>query len=93
MKKIKDFWIQSYQSDKIAFMCELTSFVFTVGASTMLAMNADEPDMRMIYPGFFVGSVTAVYGYYRRTLAWPMLLTSYFTVANILGFGVAMGYW
>lgn len=74
-------------------MCELTSFVFTVGASTMLAMNADEPDMRMIYPGFFVGSVTAVYGYYRRTLAWPMLLTSYFTVANILGFGVAMGYW
>ena len=23
-------------------MCELTSFVFTVGASTMLAMNADE---------------------------------------------------
>ncbi len=93
MKKIKDFWIQSYQSDKIAFMCELTSFVFTVGASTMLAMNADEPDMRIIYPGFFVGSVTAVYGYYRRTLAWPMLLTSYFTVANILGFGVAMGYW
>ena len=93
MKKIKDFWIESYQSDKIAFMCELTSFVFTVGASTMLAMNADEPDMRMIYPGFFVGSVTAVYGYYRRTLAWPMLLTSYFTVANILGFGVAMGYW
>ena len=93
MKKIKDFWIQSYQSDKIAFMCELTSFVFTVGASTMLAMNADEPDMRMIYPGFFVGSVTAVYGYYRRTLAWPMLLTGYFTIANILGFGVAMQWW
>ena len=93
MKKIKDFWIQSYQSDKIAFMCELTSFVFTVGASTMLAMNADQPDMRYIYPGFFVGSVTAVYGYYRRTLAWPMLLTGYFTVANILGFGVAMQWW
>jgi hypothetical protein len=93
LKKIKDFWIQSYQSDKIAFMCELTSFVFTVGASTILAMNADEPDMRMIYPGFFIGSVTAVYGYYRRTLAWPMLLTGYFTVANVLGFGVAMSWW
>ena len=93
MKKIKDFWIQSYQSDKIAFMCELTSFVFTVGASTMLALSADQPDMRYIYPGFFVGSVTAVYGYYRRTLAWPMLLTGYFTVANVLGFGVAMSWW
>jgi len=93
LEKIKHFWIQSYQSDKIAFMCELTSFVFTVGASTMLAMNADAPDMRMIYPGFFIGSVTAVYGYYRRTLAWPMLLTGYFTVANILGFGVAMQWW
>ena len=93
MEKIKKFWIQSYQSDKIAFTCELISFVFTVGASTLLALNADQPDMRIIYLGFFIGSVTAVYGYYRRTLAWPMLLISYFTIANILGFGIAMGWW
>ena len=88
MKKIKQFWIQSYRSDKIAFACELISFVFTVGASTMLAMNADDPDMRYIYPGFFIGSVTAPYGYYRRTLVMVMLLTTYFTVANVPWFGV-----
>ena len=34
MQKIKDFWINSYKSDKIAFAFELdSSFIFTVTAS------------------------------------------------------------
>lgn len=93
MEKIKDFWLDSYKSDKIAFFCELISFVFTVGASATLAFTANAPDMRLVYPGFFIGSITAVYGYYRRKLAWPMMLTGWFVVVNLLGFGVAMGWY
>ena len=37
MQKIKDFWINSYKSDKIAFTFELISFIFTVTASLTLA--------------------------------------------------------
>ena len=93
MKKLKDFWLESYRSDRIAFYCELLSFVFTVAASATLAFTADAPDMRLVYPGFFIGSATAVYGYYRRKLAWPMALTSWFVFVNVLGFGVAMQWW
>ena len=93
MQKIKNFWLNSYHTDPIAFYFELISFVFTVGASLTLAFTADAPDMRYIYPGFFIGSLTAVYGYYRRTLAWPMLLTGYFAVVNVFGFGVAIRWW
>ena len=93
MNKIKDFWLQSYKSDQIAFYCELISFVFTVGASAVLAFTADQPDMRYVYPGFFIGSATAVYGYWRRKLAWPMMLTSWFVFVNVIGFGVAMHWW
>jgi hypothetical protein len=93
VKKLKDFWLESYRSDRIAFYCELLSFVFTVAASATLAFTADAPDMRLVYPGFFIGSATAVYGYYRRKLAWPMALTSWFVFVNVLGFGVAMQWW
>ena len=92
VQAIIDFWKTSYHSDRTAFYLELVSFVFTVAASLTLAWSAAAPDMRLVYPGFFIGSVTAVIAYYRRQLGWPMLLTGYFVAANILGFSRAMGW-
>lgn len=93
MENVKQFWKKSYTSDPIAFGAELTSFVFTVAASLYLAITADAPDMRYVYPGFMIGAVAGAYGYLRRGLAWPLMLTSYFTLVNIFGFGVAIGWW
>ena len=93
MQKIADFWLNSYRSDKIAFIFELISFIFTVGASMTLAISARDPNMMIVYPGFFVGSVTQCYAAYRRGAAWVMLLTGYFAVINVFGFGVAAGWW
>lgn len=93
IKKIKDFWKQSYESDRLAFTYELLSFIFTVGASLTLAITAYNPDMKYIYPGFFLGSVFGVLGYLRRGLAWPLMLTAYFSIINVFGFGVAIGWW
>jgi len=93
INRIKEFGLHSYRTDKIAFAFELVSFIFTVGASLTLALHADAPDMRIVYPGFFIGSCTAIYAYYRRTLAWPMMLTTYFAFVNVFGFGVAMLWW
>lgn len=93
MQKIKEFWLHSYHTDKVAFYFELISFVFTVAASATLAFTADQPDMRIVYPGFFIGSIAGTYGYYRRNLSWPMALTSWFIFVNVLGFGRAMGWW
>ena len=93
MNKIKKFWLQSYRSDKIAFYFELVSFIFTVGASMTLALTADQPDMRIVYPGFFIGSLTATYAHYRRELAWPTILVGYFAIVNVFGLGVAHGWW
>lgn len=93
LNKSKQFLLHSYHADRVAFAFEMVSFVVTVGAAFLLALTAAHPDMRMIYPGFFVGSVTAAYANYRRRLAWPMLLTGYFTLNNIFGFGVSMLWW
>jgi hypothetical protein len=92
MHNIIKFWANSYKSDKIAFYFELVSFIFTVGASLTLALNAASPNMLLVYPGFLVGSATQAYASYRRGLPWILLLTSYFVCVNILGFGIAAGW-
>lgn len=71
----------------------MISFIFTLFASLYLAITADAPNMAIVYPGFFIGSVTGAYAYVRRGLAWPLVLTSYFAVVNIFGFGVAVHWW
>lgn len=93
MQKIVDFWTNSYKSDRTAFAFELVSFIFTVGASMTLALNAKDPNMLVVYPGFFVGSITQAYASYRRGAAWVLLLTSYFACVNVFGFGVAAQWW
>jgi len=93
MSSVKQFWINSYTSDRIAFVFELVSFVFTVGASLTLAINADNPNMLIVYPGFFIGSITQMYASWRRGAAWIMLLTSYFACINVFGYGVAAQWW
>ena len=93
MQIIKDFWLDSYTSDKTAFFFELISFIFTVTASMTLALNARDPNMMIVYPGFFIGSITQCYAAFRRGAAWVMLLTGYFAVVNVFGFGVAANWW
>ena len=93
MQKIKQFWINSYTSDKTAFYFELVSFIFTVGASFTLAVNAYDPDMSIVYPFFFIGSTTQCYAAYRRGAAWVMMLTFYFSLVNVFGYGIAVGAW
>jgi hypothetical protein len=91
MKKIISFFKQSYYSDRVAFAFEMFSTVVIVITSISLAVNATNPDMKLIYPGFFIGSTAAMYAYYRRGLAWPLMLTVYFSCINVFGFFRAMG--
>ena len=93
INRIKDFWIDSYTSDKTAFYFELVSFVFTVYASLTLDLTANNPNLLIVYPGFLVGSVTQCYASFRRGAAWVMLLTGYFAMVNVFGFGVASLWW
>jgi|TARA_X000000950_G_C13847356_1_gene632997 hypothetical protein len=93
LQKILDFWTNSYHSDRTAFAFELISFIFTVGASMTLAINADNPNMLIVYPAFFVGSITQCYAATRRGAAWVMLLTGYFAIINVFGYGVAAQWW
>jgi hypothetical protein len=91
--KIVAYFKESYQQDKLCFWLEMVSTLVNIIASMTLALNAADPDMRIVYPFFLIGSGLAMFTFYRRKLVWPTMLVSYFFCANILGFGIAMGYW
>lgn len=92
IEKIKNFWINSYKSDKIAFYIEMFSAITTITGSLTLALHAKQPDMTVIYPFFFMGSISQTIASYRRGAAWVMLLTFYFSCANVFGYCVARGW-
>ena len=91
--KIVGYFKESYQQDKLCFWLEMISTAVNIIASMTLALNATDPDMRIVYPGFFIGSITAFYAHYRRQLAWPTILVGYFAIVNVFGLGVAHGWW
>jgi hypothetical protein len=93
MQKFREFWSASFRSDPRAFYLEITSFIFTVGGSALLAVTAQNPDMTIVYPIFMIGAATGCWGYYRRGLPWPMMLTAYFIIINAFGLGRAYGWW
>jgi hypothetical protein len=84
-KLIKDFWITSYNSDKIAFWFELVSVIFTIAGSVILTFTSPSPDMTYVFPIYLVGSVTLAIGSYRRRIIWTTVLASWFTIMNIIG--------
>lgn len=93
VKRFPGGWSAKTGQDTVATLFDFISFVFTVGASLWLAVTAAAPDMRVIYPGFLVGAAAGTYAYYRRRLVWPMALTTYFIIINIVGFGRAVGWY
>ena len=92
-KKIKNFWVDSYITNKSAFFYEIMGFICAVYASMYLAITANDPKMEYIYPLFFIAAYSSSVANYKRKLAFPLLLTIYFCSVNIFGFGRALEVW
>lgn len=91
--KIKEFWIRSYSSDRKAFFLEMTASILVVASTTAIAVTADNPPMHLIYPISFISAIISIWAYIRRGVAWPLLLTVYFSFVHVFGFGRAVGWW
>ena len=92
MQRIIDFWKQSYHSDPLAFVLEMTNFFFSVGASVALAITAQHPPMHLIYPFYFIGSISQMVASIRRGQPWVMMVTAWFSGMNVIGWSRAMAW-
>lgn len=91
MQRLTNWFLSSYHSDSKAFYLEITAAVFSIVASLALAISAQHPDMRWIYPVYFIGGISGAWACQRRGLVWPLLLNLWFCLVNILGWCRAMG--
>ena len=92
MQRLIEFLTKSYHSDRLAFYLEMTNFLFSVGASMALAITALHPPMHLIYPFYFVGSISQMIASVRRGQPWVMLVTAWFSGMNVVGWTRAMGW-
>lgn len=82
---IRQFWINSYRTDSIAFYYELISLIFTVFGSLVLTFTSPYPQMDLVFPFYLVGSGTMAYSAYRRRNLWITVLAIWFTLMNCIG--------
>jgi len=84
-KILKEFWVTSYKTDKLAFYLEVFSVAVTIAGSWLLTFTSPEPDMRWIFPLYLMGSSTLAYAAWRRRIIWTCFLASWFTIMNVIG--------
>tara|TARA_Y100000748_G_scaffold229239_1_gene193315 strand:- start:389 stop:667 length:279 start_codon:yes stop_codon:yes gene_type:complete len=84
-KLLKEFWVTSYRTDKLAFYLEVFSVSVTIAGSYLLTFTSPGPDMRLIFPLYLAGSSTLAIAAYRRRIIWTCVLGSWFTIMNIIG--------
>ena len=82
LKRIKQFWINSYKSDPMAFYLEMVSAVAVIIGSGILTYTVLSPRPDIFIPFYWVGSIAGFFGAYRRMSAWVMVLTSWFITMN-----------
>ena len=84
-KLLKEFWVNSYKTDFIAFYLELISVDVTVAGSAVLTFTSPEPIMSIVFPLYWLGSSTMCLAGVRRRLIWIACLTGWFTIMNTIG--------
>tara|TARA_B100001758_G_C18190629_1_gene494394 strand:+ start:270 stop:548 length:279 start_codon:yes stop_codon:yes gene_type:complete len=84
-KLLKEFWVTSYRTDKLAFYLEVFSVSVTIAGSWLLTFTSPEPNMQWIFPLYLLGSTTLAYASFRRRIIWTCFLASWFTIMNVIG--------
>jgi hypothetical protein len=85
LKLLKEFWVNSYNTDKIAFWFELVSVSLTIIGSCVLTFTSPNPMMSIVFPIYWIGSGTLLVASIRRRQIWLCTLTSWFTIMNTIG--------
>ena len=84
MKKIIQFWRESYTSNPTAFWIEMFSAICVMTGSAILTYTVLAPRPDIFVPFYFLGSVTSLVAAVMRKAAWIAVLTTWFSTMNII---------
>ena len=84
MKKIINFWRESYTSHPTAFWIEMISALCVMTGSAILTYTVLAPRPDIFVPFYFIGSITGLIGAHMRKAAWIVVLTTWFSAMNAI---------
>ncbi len=83
---LKEFWVTSYKTDKLAFYLEVFSVTVTIVGSYLLTFTSPGPDNEYgVSIVLVLGQAHCAYASWRRRIIWTCVLASWFTIMNIIG--------
>ena len=82
IQAVKQFWIDSYRTSRIAFWFEMVSAISVMIGSAILTYTILAPRPDIFVPFYWVGTVTGIIGAYYRMSSWTLILTAWFFVMN-----------
>ena len=85
IERIKKFWIESYNTNVIAFYYEMISAITVIIGSAILTYTVLAPRPDIFIPFYWIGSITGMVGAYYRMSSWILVLTMWFTIMNTIG--------
>jgi len=84
IERIKKFWIESYNTNVIAFYYEMISAITVIIGSAILTYTVLAPRPDIFIPFYWIGSITGMVGAYYRMSSWILVLTMWFTIMNTI---------
>ncbi len=89
---MKNLIKQSYESDKLAFIFESISCIMAISSSMYLSIMTNDAVMIFVFSAFLISAISGIIAFYRRGLAWPLVLNVYFVLINLFGIGRTLGW-
>lgn len=88
--KVWEYIKQSYYADKLCFYMELVASLLALVSAAALAYTADNPNMVILYPGFFLSAFISIFTCIRRNSLCGIVTSFYFFVIDIVGWVIAI---
>lgn len=85
LNRIKEFWIESYKTDRKAFYYEMISAICVITGGFILTYTVLEPLPKLFIPFYWFGSLCGIIGAYYRKSSWIMVLMATFTIMHTVG--------
>ena len=85
-----EFFLESYRTNRVAFYFEMISLVIYVYATLALMFTAAHPNMTFLYPVYTVAGLASCVSTYRRKLIWPLTLSIFLVITDIIGFYISL---
>lgn len=79
-------WCHDIKHSPVLFWVEIISTVMNMAASVLMGFMSASPPLLIIFVLWILGSIGMAWASFKRNAAWMLVLMSFYTVMNIVGF-------